>query len=126
MKWGLRVELLFILIFVICLLISTVGLNRLGILGDKSIFDDNVGKYSYDRLEKMVSTAGLNYYNDRYYSDSIIVKTSTLTSSGYLSPLYDEDGRKCTGYAKVMNSKVSVGYIKCFGYKTSEYDSSNE
>ena len=32
--WGLRVELAFILMFIICLVFSVIGINRFGLLGE--------------------------------------------------------------------------------------------
>ena len=40
--------------------------------------------------------------------------------------LYDEKGRKCSGYAKIVNNSTSVAYIKCPTYKTNGYDSKYE
>ena len=34
--WGLRVELFYILIFLFCLVVATIGLNRLGLLGENN------------------------------------------------------------------------------------------
>ena len=40
--WGLRVELAFLLLFLICLLIATIGLHRMGLLGtDNGIYTDD-------------------------------------------------------------------------------------
>ena len=128
MKWGLRVELFFILIFIVCLLISTIGFNKLGILGEPGSFEGNANRYSYRELEQIVSSGALKYYEERYrnVADTMTIKTSTLASNGYISSLYDEKGRKCDGYAKIINGKTSIAYIKCPAYKTSGYDSSNE
>ena len=35
--WGLRVELMFILLFLICLVMATIGLNQLGLLGNENV-----------------------------------------------------------------------------------------
>ncbi len=125
MKWGLRVELLFILIFIVCLIISTIGLNQLGILGNKNEFSNN--GYSYYELEQIVSSGALKFYEERYSAgEDIIIKVSTLISNGYIPNLYDENGMACNGYAKIINSKASIAYIKCPYYQTSGYDSKNE
>ena len=128
MKWGLRAELLFILIFIICLLISTIGFNKLGILGEEGAFDGNQNRHSYSELELIVSSGALKYYEDRYKgtTDNMTIKTSLLISNGYISNLYDEKGRKCSGYAKIVNNSTSVAYIKCPTYKTNGYDSKYE
>lgn len=127
MKWGIRAEFIFILVFVICLLIASIGLNKIGVLGNPNDLGNNNGK-SYYKLEQTLSQAGYKYYNEKYKSqtDTMIIKSSVLTSNGYMSTLYDEKGRSCSGYVKIVNGSTSVGYIKCPGYKTSGYDSSNE
>lgn len=127
--WGLRIELVFILMFIICLLIATIGLNYLGLVGEEGAFDNNKNLSSYTELEHKLSTGALEYYNSRYNNsneDAVIIKSSTLFANGYISNLYDKKGRKCKGYAKVLNNKTSVAYIKCPGYKTSGYDRNNE
>ena len=53
--WGLRVELVIILLFVICLVIVSIGLNRLGLLGENPnapIQDVDRETFDYTVLEK--------------------------------------------------------------------------
>lgn len=121
--WGLRKELAFILLFVFCLLIAMVGLSQFGLTEDSS------DKTSYKTLENKLTSAALEYYNDKYNSasgDVVIIKFSTLKNNGYISKFEDVNGLECNGYTKIVNSDVGVSYVRCFGYKTNGYDSQYE
>ena len=121
--WGLRKELAFILLFVFCLLIAMVGLSQFGLTEDSS------DKTSYKTLENKLTSAALEYYNDKYNSasgDVVIIKFSTLKNNGYISKFEDLNGLECNGYTKIVNSNVGVSYVRCFGYKTNGYDSQYE
>lgn len=136
--WGLRVELFYILIFLFCLVIATIGLNRLGLLGNNEnalVKPDNSGSeiYSYEPLESKVVSAAKNYYQDMYNGngeDIVIVRVSTLQANGYLGTLTDDRNKPCSGYAKVITSssgkEVYVSYIKCSRYTTTGYESEND
>ena len=134
--WGLRVELAFILLFLICILFSTIGLHSLGLLSDKegayvdlSEYTSGNGNYDCKSLENRVTAAARNYYNDKYpygSSDTIIVSTATLKSLGYLGSIPDSKGRECTGYAKILSTGTCVSYIKCSVYKTSGFSEEYE
>lgn len=134
--WGLRVELAFLLLFLICLLISTIGLHRLGLIGyDDGVYEDNDGyiedavNYDYNSVEKKVTSAAEEYFKNVYSSkteDSIVVSVDKLQSSGYLDTIRDLRGRKCTGYSIIMNTGNIVSYIKCGLYKTTGYDENYE
>ena len=133
--WGLRVELAFLLLFLICLLISTIGLHKMGILGtDKGVYtddgtiNDNVN-FDYNSLEKKVTDAAEIYYKDMYpkgSDDTIIVTTSKLKSGGYLESITDAKGRECSGYSVILKTKNIVSYIKCGIYKTAGYSEDYE
>ena len=129
--WGLRVELAFILLFLICILISTILLHRMNIFGtrDEINYSDNSGEYNYSALESSVVNAAKRYYADRYNnysSDTIIVNVQTLKNTGYLSPIYDSRNRECNGYAMILNTGTCVAYIKCGFYKTVGYSEEYE
>lgn len=136
--WGLRVELFYILVFLFCLVVATIGLNRLGLLGendDPLVKPDNSGSevYSYEPLETKVVNAAKRYYQDMYNGggdDIVIIRVSTLQANGYLGTLVDDRNKACTGYAKVINSsggkQVYVSYIKCSRYKTTGYEIEND
>jgi hypothetical protein len=131
MKWGLRWELCIIIVFIICLLVATFGLNRFGLLSSDSeeyiryVGEEEGDTFSYSELEKEVSQAGTRYYKSRYsggLSESVNVDVNTLIGAGYLSTLYDGKGRRCTGYAHLSMTGSSFGYIKCRRYKSEGYD----
>ena len=135
--WGLRVELAFLLLFLICLLISTIGLHRMGLVGndspgveeDFSQYTSGSGNYSYDELENKVSEAARRYYYDKYPSgsiDTIVVSVKTLKYNGYLSPIYDKRNKECSGYSKILTSGTVVSYVKCSAYKTTGYSEEYE
>ena len=133
--WGLRVELAFLLLFLICLLISTIGLHKMGILGtdegvytDDGTINDNVN-FDYNSLEKKVTDAAEIYYKDMYpkgSDDTIVVTTSKLKSGGYLESITDAKGRECSGYSIILKTKNIVSYIKCGIYKTAGYSEDYE
>ena len=130
--WGLRAELGFLLLFLICLLIATIGLHKLGIFGEgegeiKSI--ELVNKADYADLENELVNAAIRYYKSAYpngSSDTVIVTTDTLKSNGYLSPLYDKFGRECKGYTKILRTGTAVSYIRCAVYKSTGYNEEYE
>ena len=135
--WGLRIELAFLLLFLICLLISTIGLHRMGLVGnnsdgveeDLSVYTRDTGNNNYSALEDRVSTAARKYYSDRYSgynNDSIIISIDTLKYNGYLSPIYDSRNKECKGYAKVLSSGSVISYIKCSTYRTAGYSEEYE
>ena len=132
--WGLRAELGFLLLFLICLLVSTIGLHELGAFGAKdtssiNIMDHIDGDYNYNALEGKVTQAAKNYYYDRYpegYTDTVIVSVETLKNYGYLSPVYDSRGKECKGYAKILKTGNCVSYVRCSNYKTIGYSEKNE
>lgn len=139
--WGLRVELLFILIFIICLVMAAIGLNRLGLLGDRALnpndSNDPINRindnFSYENLENQLVDGAKRYFNDYYNhtieSNELIVRASTLYYNGYTSKLYDANNNACSGYVKIINAGNGVvysSYIKCPKYKTTGYDESND
>ena len=132
--WGLRAELGFLLLFLVCILISTIGLHKFGLLINQAPYDDGFGSsssinFDFDSLERKVVVAAKNYYNDRYpsgTSDAIVVSVDTLKANGYLSPIYDNRNQECRGYAKILKTGNCVSYIKCSTYKTVGYSEEYE
>lgn len=135
MKWGLRWELCIIIVFIICLLIATFGLNRFGLLSSEGskyvryIGTEEGDTYSYSDLESKLAQAGSKYYKN-YYSkglkENITVSSERLIEAGFLNPLYDGKGRRCVGYAYLTTRGSSFGYVKCHRYRTEGYDFQNE
>ena len=130
--WGLRAELGFLLLFLVCLLVATIGLHKIGLIGNedgrvKSI--ELVNKADYADLESRLLEASVKYY-DRTYphgsTDTIIVTVDTLKNNGYLTPLYDKWGRECRGYTKILKTGVAVSYIRCAVYETTGYNEEYE
>lgn len=134
--WGLRVELLIILLFVICLVIVSIGLNRLGLLGENPNAPiQNVDRetFDYTSLENKLVESTKKYFQEYYEyeleENEMVVRLSTLKYNGYISDLLDENGKSCSGYAKIVNSTsgiVYVGYIKCPKYTTQGYEGKND
>lgn len=133
--WGLRVELLIILMFLICLVIAVIGLNRLGLLGynENAIIDNGTNNESYSDLENKLVSATKEYFsgylNRELEEDVLYVRSSSLYYTGYLKKLYDEKGNECSGYVQIL--KVGEGviyrpYLKCKGYKTDGYDGAQD
>ncbi len=135
MKWGLRWELCIIIVFILCLLIATFGLNRFGLLSSENskyvryIGTEEGDTYSYSDLESKLSQAGRKYYSNYYskgLSSDTTVSADRLIEVGFLSPLYDGQGRRCTGYAYLTKNGSSFGYVKCHRYRTEGYDFEHE
>jgi len=132
--WGLRAELGFVLLFLVCILFSTIGLQRMGLFGGEEgegINFDNYtkGNYDYTSLENKVVDAARNYYYTKYPSglnENIVVSVNSLKANGYMSPIYDSRNRECNGYAMILKSGTIVSYIKCSSYKTPGYNSNYE
>ncbi len=132
--WGLRKELLFILLFLMCLVVSTIGLNQMGLLdvNPNSISTvQSSGSYSDMELKLVV---GAKEYVNKYYGgdsikDEINIKYFTLYYNNYMEKLVDSTGNECSGYVTVTNTNsvlIYKPYLKCNRYKTSGYESSKD
>ncbi len=126
--WGLRAELAFVLLFVICILVSTILLHRMGIFGRRDEVLDPINytrekDFDFVSLEKTVSDAAKRYYNDLYYNnmDTVIVSVDTLKNKGYMTSIFDNRNRECKGYSMIVNGGNAVSYIRCSTYKTTGY-----
>lgn len=133
--WGLRAELGFLLLFLVCILIATIGLHSLGLTKDKEgAYVDlseytRSGTFDYNALEVKVANAGKQYYIDKYpngTSETVIVNISALKNGGYMTGIYDSRNKECNGYAKILNNGNSFGYIDCTVYSTMGYDKNVE
>lgn len=127
--WGLRVELAFIIIFLICLMITTIGLINMGLLGDDSNNNStNSSNFSYQVLENQLNNASIRYYNDYKYDlndGSVVIRHSTLINSNYIGELIDGNGNKCVGYTKIIkqiDGPSFTSYIKCQNYISNGYE----
>ena len=125
--WGIRWELGIILLFIICLIIATIGINNFGLFDDNSIYTGNnydPSGYDYAALESKLSAAAVKYYRAKYpngTTDTLIISYSTLKNNGFISALYDDRDRECNGYAKVTGTGSCVSFIRCSRYRTSGY-----
>lgn len=132
--WGLRVELAFILLFLVCLLIATIGLSKFGLIGGEKeaheIHGDMINdSFNYSSLENKLTVSANKYYNEKYLegiSDTIVISSDVLMANGYLSDLKDGNGKDCSGYSKVHSNGVIVSYVKCNKYTTTGYEIENE
>ncbi len=133
--WGLRVELLFIAMFVVCILIAYIGLKSFGLIGgdknESGTNTDNTDKsgFDYRQLELKAANAGKQYYLNNPQNmtgDEFIVSVTTLKGGGYLSSLTDGNNKECNGYVKLLKTGNQVAYISCPDYKTEGYNKDNE
>ena len=137
--WGLKAELIFILLFLICLAFSIIGLNKFGLLINGNGVDPefNTGKEnvddSYTFLEQKLSSAARSYVSNFYGEDrienSLTVRYNTLYYSNFIGEISDSLNRKCSGYVivKVLdNTLVYYPYLNCKKYQTSGYESSKD
>lgn len=131
--WGLRAELAFLLLFLVCMLISTIGLHKMGLLGGnktEGIYKtNNTSDFDYSSLERQVTQAAKEYYYNNYPTGSgatIIVSVDTLKNYGYLVSLKDERGKDCKGYAKILQTGNCISYVRCSRYRSSGYSEEYE
>ena len=126
--WGLRAELGFILLFLICLIISSIGLSQFGLLKNGKYNNSNSNE-SYYILENDVAASAKKYYN-RYYKNgadqTVIIGVKALITNGYINEVKDKYGNDCTGYAKILSNGTSQAYLSCKYYKTTGDDESND
>lgn len=128
--WGLRVELVFILIFLIALVIATIFLNQIGLFDDVKY---DTGNSNYSDVESDLVDAAKKYINQNYEFDMLenttLVKYSTLKNQNFLGDLKDYTGNNCSGYVEVIKDEgmlLFYPYIKCNKYVTNKYDSSKD
>lgn len=135
--WGLRTELLFILMFIVCLVVATIGLNRIGFIGGTfsaiDMFNGKDTKESYIMIEndlvKVAANYATEYYGGKYPEDEFTIRLTTLINTGYTSKLTDPKNRECSGYVdvkKVNSSLIYTPYIKCATYRTEGYKSNKD
>lgn len=134
MKWGLRWELCILVVFVICLLFVTIGLNRFGLLSGEEIGnvvylgEDKDDNFDYGSLETEIKNAAKKYYNLylKNKSGSTYVSVRDMRDTNTIDKLYDGEGRGCTGYAEITEYGSAFPYLKCPRYKTKGYKNNHE
>jgi len=117
--WGLTNEILFIAIFIICLIIAFAGFAKFGLFNSKENKENNSG-YSYVSLEEKIIKSAREYVKDEYDNDlgidTLIITAKNLMDKEYLTNYVDEDDKYCSGYVEVHKSEggvVYTPYVKC-------------
>ena len=132
--WGITNEIVFLLIFVICLLIFFIGISRLGLF-DKPVIDNNDNnngalkeEYTYSELEDILVRDAKLYisdvYNNKLGLDTLIIKVRSLKNKGYLKEYTITKYEDCSGYIEVYKGENEINYepyIKCEKYETNGY-----
>lgn len=135
--WGLSSELIFILIFIICLIIAVIGLKEFSLMeefnpnyySNTNTNNDSINKeYNYQELEVRLKNSTIDYINDVYNNDlgldTLIIQSSLLRKMGYLNNYSDEDDKYCSGYCEVYlnenNEIIYEPYVKCGDYYESK------
>ena len=135
--WGLSSELIFILIFIVCLIIAVIGLKEFSLMeefnpnyySNTNTNNDSINKeYNYQELEVRLKNSTIDYINDVYNNDlgldTLIIQSSLLREMGYLNNYSDEDDKYCSGYCEVYlnenNEIIYEPYVKCGDYYESK------
>ena len=130
--WGIISFLIFIVIFIICLIGSAMGFRKLGLLdenyhfvefseikenrermkqeeAEKKAAEKAKEEVTYDKLEEKMVTAAKKYVKD-FYEDKIgdaklSIKVSVLIDNKYMEILKDSKNRECSGYVTVSKNE---------------------
>lgn len=143
--WGLSIFIVFIAVFVIAIILVSIGAERAGIgssggitslptespSGNKNYTDQEI--MSAKNYEAVVQNAASRYFDQIYTnqnpSNKIVVSVSTLLSSGYLDS-FSVAGNTCSGYTVISidgENRLFQPYVHCGNvYTTSGYDYSLE
>lgn len=137
--WGISTEIIFLFMFIICLLIAIYFIGRAGLLAspeEKKIenarerIEEVSGRNTtYTDLEDDLKSAARRYVSKNYDSlgiDTLIITSKRLIESDYLDVMNDPDknGSQCSGYVEVEKNDNSVTYspyINCSKYHTDGY-----
>ncbi len=143
--WGLSIFIVFIVVFVIAIILVSIGAEKAGIgsgNGITSLPTENPGgknNYTDQEItlakdyEAVVQNAAFRYFEVTYAnqnpSNKIVVSVSTLLSSGYLDS-FSVAGNTCSGYTVVSidgENRLYQPYVHCGDvYTTTGYDYSLE
>lgn len=133
--WGLGVFLVFIALFIICLLSVAIALRAHGLLdenwnwikpGQTTNKKDDKTDYSKLEDELVIGTKKYieEYYNNNLGLDTLNIKVKSLVDKGFIDEPKDKDG-SCSGYVSVyLNSSDEITfkpYLKCKKYETKGY-----
>ena len=95
---------------------------------NKSSENRNIDSGLYSSLETVLKRAGESYTVENSSiidnaDDHVIVNYSELKSKGYIESLADPNGNgNCDGYVFIKLDYSVQSFIKCDGYKTTNYD----
>lgn len=138
--WGYFEFFVFLIIFVICLVISAVGLKQFGLIDDNWQFVkfEDIGKNekeeklkkSYSDLRNSMVDGTIKYiskyYNNELGLDTLNIRVSQLKNEGYIKDFKDANGDLCSGYVSVYkddNGKIQYNpYLKCKDFETGGYE----
>ncbi len=131
--WGLWTFLLFLLIFILCLLFSAWGFRKLGLLDEdwhfvnlSDFFSGNVVKFDYNVLEKKMLESAEDYVKGEYNGElpigTLNITVKTMIEKNYLDELKDGKDRDCSGYVSASKADGYSSYLKCKNYTTSGYE----
>ena len=92
------------------------------------IYLNKADKNYYKTLENSVKAAAMKYFNDNLIGTSneikIICKSSIAPA--YIEKITTDDGKECQAYVSFnrtgTNKYKFTPYVKCNGYKTSEFN----
>ena len=122
--WGLGIFLVFVLIFVLCLIVAGAHAYKLGLQKEPGIQFGNEDKNNYSKykeLEEEIKRAANDYKNAHYpnisSNDNVFVTFKTLVNNEYIS-----SSEGCTGYVKLVGvTSESVVYFNCPDYISTGY-----
>lgn len=135
--WGVATEIIFIFLFICCLLYAVFYMNKLGILKPEQYYTDNETEEknngsvdsTYKDIEDDLKASARLYINKEYGEvgkDTLIISHAKLKDFGYIDDIQDPDrsNKTCSGYVEVENvdGKISYyPYINCYKYHTDGY-----
>lgn len=135
--WGFGAFFAFLGVFIVCLLISMWGLQKLGLLDENYHFIDKTQEkkeekkeVNYSSLREEMENASKKYiekyYNNKLGIDTLYIRLSQLKSEGLIGDIKDSDDKNCSGYVAVFldsENKIKYnGYLKCKNYETVGYE----
>lgn len=140
--WGYFEFFAFLIIFIICLVITGFGLRKFGLLDENWHFVDleelkkpnnsqnNNKPITYGDLREDMVEATIKYiekyYNNELGLDTLNIRVSQLKREGLLDKFKDADGNDCSGYVSVYvddTGKIRYdAYLKCKKYETTGYE----
>ena len=139
--WGYAEFFAFLLVFIVCLVLTAWGLRKFGLLDENWHFVDlnnitdnnnnnNQPKVTYASLREDMVSATMKYiskyYDNKLGLDTLHIRVSQLKNEGLLGEFKDAEGNKCSGYVSVylddLNRIQYDAYLKCDDYVTSGYE----